>query len=248
MTRDSVHASETYTLVAKQTTFEAGRPEPFSFQVLGPDAKPVTAYRELHERELHLIVVRRDLATFSHLHPAREPDGTWWTGLTLPSPGPYRAFADVAPKEGPDLTLSVDLSALGEWIIQELPPPSTTERVDDYQVELSGDLVAGAHSEFAFTVLKEGGPLQLEPYLGALGHLVALRGSDLAYLHVHPLEGDSSDTVRFGVEVPSRGPYRLFLQFLHGGRVHTAAFTVEASDADGHPEATGPHAGHDVSH
>ncbi|MGH2572327.1 MAG: hypothetical protein ACRDGU_02375 [Actinomycetota bacterium] len=203
-------------------------------------------YRQLHDRELHLIVVRRDLATFSHLHPARESDGTWRVELTLPSPGPFRAFADVAPNEGPDLTLSVELTAPGDWVIQELPPPSTTEQAGDYGVDLSGDLVAGAHSELSFRVSREGGPVRLEPYLGALGHLVALRASDLAYLHVHPLEGASSDTVRFGVEVPSPGPYRLILQFLHGGQVHTAAFTVEASEGAGRPETPRAHAGHEL--
>jgi hypothetical protein len=248
MTQDSVNARETYTLAPEQTTFEPGRPVHFRFQVLGPDGKAVTTYRQLHERELHLIVVRRDLATFSHLHPAREPDGTWWVELTLPSPGPYSAFADVAPKEGPDLALSIDLSAPGEWVSQELPRPSTAEQVGEYEVRLSGGLAAGSHSELAFTVSRESGPVELEPYLGALGHLVALRGSDLAYLHVHPLQGASSDTVPFGLEVPSPGPYRLFLQFLHGGRVRTVAFTVEASETIDHTDTLGGHGGHDVDH
>jgi hypothetical protein len=245
MTRESVPAKEGYSLLANETAFEPGRPLPFRFQILGPDGKPVTAFRQLHERELHLIVVRRDLATFSHLHPAREPDGTWQVELTLPSPGPYRAYADVAPNEGPDLTLSVELTAPGEWVSHELPPPSTTEQVDDYGIELSSDLVAGVHSELVFHVSREGGTVRLEPYLGALGHLVALRASDLEYLHVHPLDGASSDTVRFGVVVPSPGRYRLFLQFLHGGQVHTAAFTVEASEGARRPGTVGGHAGHE---
>jgi hypothetical protein len=244
MARGFVPANEGYSLRANQTTFEPGRPLPFRFQILGPDGKPVTAYRLLHERELHLIVARRDLATFSHLHPDREPDGTWLVELTLPSPGPYRAFADVAPSGGPDLTLSIDLMASGEWVSQELPPPSRTEHVEDYEVELSGELAAGAHSELSFRVSRGGPLVQLEPYLGALGHLVALRPLDLTYLHVHPLEGGSSDTVSFGVGVPSPGPYRLFLQFLHGGQVHTVAFTVEA-DGGGRPETPAVHAGHE---
>ena len=37
------------------------------------------------------------------------------------------------------------------------------------------------------TVTKDGQPVtDLQPYLGAYGHLVALRAGDLAYLHVHP--------------------------------------------------------------
>jgi len=79
--------------------------------------------------------------------------------------------------------------------------------------------------------------VELEPYLGALGHVVALRASDLSYLHVHPLKDVSSEAVRFGVEVPSRGTYRIFLQFQHEQRVHTAAFTVQALEARDHTES-----------
>jgi hypothetical protein len=233
-----------YSLASERSEFHPGRPSSFRFKVFGPDGRAVTAYRELHERELHLIVVRQDLATFAHLHPTRQPDGTWSVELTLPLPGPYRAFADVAPKGGPDLTLSTDLSAPGEWASQELPRPSPTVRSAEYEVRLTGGLVAGAHVELAFTVSRGDGPVDLQPYLGALGHLVALRAADLAYLHVHPLEGGASGTVRFGVEAPSPGPYRLFLQFLHGGNVHTAAFTAEASAAEGQMDISKAHSEH----
>jgi hypothetical protein len=214
--------------------FGPGTRAEFRFKVLGPDGQTVTEYRPLHERDLHLIVVRRDLATFSHLHPTREADGTWHVELTLPSPGPYRAFADLAPSDGPDMTLAVDLTAPGEWVEQPLPAPSRTARAGRYHVDLKGELAAEVHSEIAFSVSRNGTRVGLEPYLGALGHLVALRASDLAYLHVHPLEDASSEAVRFGVEVPSSGAYRLFLQFQHEHRVHTASFTVQAVEAQGH--------------
>lgn len=74
----------------------------------------------------------------------------------------------------------------------------------------------------------------LEPYLGALGHLVAIRASDLAYLHVHPEEGeDKPGEVRFGIHVPSVGTYRYFFQFSHRGTIRTAAFTVEVARSNG---------------
>ena len=65
----------------------------------------------------------------------------------------------------------------------------------------------------------------MEDYLGAKGHLVALREGDLAFLHVHP----DADRLGFMAEFPTAGAYRLFLQFKTGGRVHTAAFTQEVT-------------------
>jgi hypothetical protein len=86
-------------------------------------------------------------------------------------------------------------------------------------------------------VLGDGQPVtDLQPYLAACGHLVALREGDLAYLHVHPEEapGDgrtpAGPEIVFTAQVPSAGTYRLFLDFRHGGRVHTAAFTVATGD------------------
>jgi hypothetical protein len=83
----------------------------------------------------------------------------------------------------------------------------------------------------------------LQPYLAAYGHLVALRQGDLAYLHVHPegVPGDgktpAGPEIAFVAEVPSAGGYRLFLDLQHDGVVRTAEFTV---DTAGTPAVTPP--------
>ena len=82
----------------------------------------------------------------------------------------------------------------------------------------------GEEADLRFTVTKHGKPVATEPYLGAGGHLVALREGDMAFLHVHPT---SDDAVRFAATFPTEGRYRLFLQFKHEGRVQTVAFTQE---------------------
>jgi hypothetical protein len=56
---------------------------------------------------------------------------------------------------------------------------------------------------------------------------VALRGGDLAYLHVHADE----EELLFEPAFPTPGAYRLFLQFSHAGEVHTAAFTIDTREA-----------------
>jgi hypothetical protein len=87
-------------------------------------------------------------------------------------------------------------------------------------------------------VSKDGQPVtDLQPYLAAYGHLVALREGDLAYLHVHPdgAPGDgvtpAGPQIEFVAEVPSAGGYRLFLDFQHDGVVRTAEFTVPTGPA-----------------
>lgn len=93
---------------------------------------------------------------------------------------------------------------------------------------LDGDVSVGSRSTLAFDVRRAGAPVEaLEPYLGALGHLVAVREGDLAYLHVHPLEtGPGSGRVELGARFPSRGRYRLFLQARPDGELITTSFDV----------------------
>ncbi|MET9226199.1 hypothetical protein [Lentzea sp. NPDC003310] len=213
-----------YTLRLKQD-------QPLAFQIEGPDGKPVTAFDVEHEKRLHLIAVRRDGAHFQHVHPQMAQDGTWQIPLRLPEAGSYRIFADFKPANGPKLTLGTDLHQAGDLRPKTYANSSTFE-TDGYEVTLDGDLTAGKSSTVTATVTKDGKPVtDLQDYLGAKGHLVALRADDLAYLHVHPEEGDQ---VKFAVEVPTAGKYRLFLDFQHGDQVRTAEFTLTTHEEGGH--------------
>ncbi|GGS94076.1 hypothetical protein GCM10010156_60450 [Planobispora rosea] len=224
-----------YTLMPRTDVVEPGESVDFRFSVIGPDGRPVTRFTPQHEKKLHFIVVRRDLTGFQHLHPEQKGDGVWSVPLTLPAAGEYRAFADFAPEGASGMTLGMDLSAPGDYRPEPLAAPVRTATVDGYTVALAGDLAPGRTSRLTLSVSKGGKPVtDLEPYLGAYGHLVALRDGDLAYLHVHP-DGEPGDGrtaagpgITFFTEVPSAGAYRLFLDFKHGGTVRTAEFTATA--------------------
>jgi len=226
-----------YTLVPQTTSLAAGSAVPFSFTVSDPDEAPLTSYVPTHEKDLHLIVVRRDMAGFQHVHPTLADDGTWSVALDLAAAGTYRVFADFAP-DGLDrtLTLGVDITVAGDFTPVPLPAPDATSNLDGYVVSLDLNAAPGTESELTFTVSRGGQEVtDLEPYLGAFGHLVSLRVGDLAYLHTHPIESAEAGSqggpaVEFGTEFPTAGTYRLFLDFQHDGAVHTAEFTVTIND------------------
>ncbi|WP_067965151.1 hypothetical protein [Nocardiopsis trehalosi] len=218
-----------------------------SFRVIGPGGDPVTGFEVAHEKRMHLIVVGRDLTGYQHLHPRMDGDGVWTVRTTLDDPGPYRMYADFVPMGGGDgLVLGTDLAVPGAYRPADPPPVSATAEVDGYEVELSGALEPGATGDLTFTVRRDGAEVtDLEPYLGAYGHLVALREDDLAYLHVHP-EGAPGDgatapgpDIAFRAEVPSAGGYRLYLDFQHGGEVRTAVFAVDADGGAAPPAEDG---------
>lgn len=220
-----------YTLRVVSTP-RAGADRRLSFVVDGPGGAPVTAYDVVHDRALHLIKVRRDGAGYEHVHPTLAADGTWTVRMAL-APGSNRLIADFTPTGGPALVLGTDVEVAGEYAARPAPALTRTARVDGYQVTLAGHLEPGSASALTATVTQGGVPVSdLQPYLGAYGHLVALREGDLAYLHVHPEEAEAGPGVPFVAEVPSVGRYRLFLDFRHGGQVHTAGFTLEARSHD----------------
>ncbi|WJV47942.1 hypothetical protein [Streptomyces flavofungini] len=213
---------------------------------------PLKTYKKDHGKELHLILASRDLTTYRHLHPARAADGTWSVPATLPKAGDYRVFADFTPRGVKQkVTLGTDLAVTGPYAPGKLPPVTATAKAaDGYEVRLTGGLTPGKPREVTLRVTRDGKPVtDLQPYLGAYGHLVALRAGDLAYLHVHPNGEPGDGTTKPGPEVsftataPSAGAYRLFLDFRHEGVVRTAAFTVRAGGAP-HEAGTGTEAPH----
>ena len=208
-----------YRLVAGATRFAAGRAAPLTFEILDTSGKAVRDFDTEQARRMHVIVVRRDLRRYQHLHPVQGAGGAWATPLTLPDAGVYRAFADFRIG-GEQHTLGVDLFVPGDFEPRDLPAASRTAAVDGYEVAFH------EHPGEAGFYVRRGGKLvtDLQPYLGARGHLVALREGDLAYEHVHPDPGPPPE-IAFRLAGSEPGTYRLFLQFRHAGRVHTAAFT-----------------------
>jgi hypothetical protein len=206
-------------LVAERTRFDADRRAPLTFRILDARNETVHDFETEQARRMHVIVVRRDLRRYQHLHPTQAQDGSWSTPLTLPEAGVYRAFADFT-SGGEQRTLGIDLFAPGPFSPEDLPAPSSTARVDGYEVKLHEH-----PGETGFFVHRAGKLVtDLQPYLGARGHLVALREGDLAYQHIHPDAGPPPE-IAFHTGASEPGSYRLFLQFRHEGRVHTAAFT-----------------------
>jgi hypothetical protein len=215
-------------LVVDEPELRRGKIETLRFAIVDERGRMVRDFDIEHDRRMHLIVARRDLTGFQHLHPRQAADGSWSTDLRLDAAGSYRLFADFT-RAGRATTLASDLRVDGDAALRPLPQPEATAKSDlGYDVRLDR-----RGSELRFTITRDGEAVHTEPYLGAGGHLVALREGDLAFLHVHPSEhgdrGGHNDSVAFEATFPTAGRYRLFLQFKHEGRVHTVAFTQELS-------------------
>jgi hypothetical protein len=214
-------------VVVEDPELRGGRRETLRFVIVDETGSPVRDFDVEHERRMHLILARRDLTGFQHLHPEQAANGSWRVDVRFDDAGSYRLFADFS-HDGENQTLAADLRVDGAADLRALPAPQPTAVSDGgHDVRLdSGDARPGEEADLRFTITRDGAPVRTERYLGAGGHLVALREGDLGFLHVHPT-GD--DSVRFAATFPTEGRYRLFLQFKHEGRVQTVAFTQEVS-------------------
>ena len=213
-------------------TFVAGGTATWRFTLVDCDGNALHDFEPENTKLLHLIVARTDLTAYQHLHPRLHRDGTWSVALALPRAGAYRAIADFVT-DGRKYVVGTTLRVPGASADRRLPAPSLHARADGYDVELQrpAELRAGEQEQMTFRITREGRPVgDLEPYLGAYGHLVALHAPDLSYSHVHPNGEDRANgAITFDTELRARGAYRLFLQFQTNGRVHTAALTQTVS-------------------
>ncbi|WP_462418640.1 heavy-metal-associated domain-containing protein [Kytococcus sp. Marseille-QA3725] len=233
-------AQDGYQLTGVSAPSATGAGGELSLTVTGPDGEPMTDFELEHEKELHLIVVRADGQQFEHVHPEMDADGTWSIPWQWDAAGTYRVFADFVPGQtGEGITLSTTVQVPGDFETVAAEPTAETS-VDGFDVAVEGDLVAGEGSELTMTVTRDGQPVTaLEPYLGAFGHLVALRDGDLAYLHVHP-HGDAPEAgetsgpeIVFEATAPTEGRYLLFLDFQVDGQVHTAPLVIDTTTGGG---------------
>jgi len=185
----------------------------------------VTAFDVMHEKLLHLVLVRRDLSHFAHEHPTLGPDGVFRLRYTFASAGDYRLFADVAPKAAGAQILSAPLSVSGK---SEPPTPFPADLVE---------LVSAAQVPVAKTVpitIRIKDPANLEPYLGALGHLILIHEDAVTFAHSHPDDRAADPaadpaTLVFQARFPKPGRYRAWMQFQRAGQVFTAELSFEAA-------------------
>ncbi|GGR45076.1 Cu+-exporting ATPase [Nocardioides luteus] len=206
--------------------------------------EPVTDLGRTHQAWMHVIVTSQDLSWFRHLHaePTGRP-GELETDVAFPAGGTYRV--DTEFRRRADIADVLDRQQLTVGGTQpaavplEAGPRSST--VGDVTVELEGDVVADQETDLHFRFTDRGGRIvdDLQPYLGAAGHVVVMSADGATFVHGHAEgEGLAVPGATFGPElelhldVPKAGLYRLWAQFrLGAGEVITVPFTVEAVDS-----------------
>lgn len=222
----------------------------YAFSIVDDRGETLKDFEIAHTKLMHVIVVRKDLASFQHVHPEFDARTGMFTlpDLTFLADGAYRIFADFIPAGGQmgpagerlGVTVSDDV-AVGvgaAYRPEPIGPEMRTKNVDGVQIMLSDarPFVAEEESVFRFTIQEDGKPVtDLQEYLGALGHAVILREDTLDFIHSHPEDASKPQdgSVEFSTVFPSAGKYKIFAQFQKDGEVIMADFVVSVAPGEG---------------
>jgi hypothetical protein len=157
-----------------------------------------------HGKLMHLFMIREpQLDAMAHLHPVRSGPRSFDV-LVPPLPdGRYRLYADITYETGfaATLTTTVELNPGNA----ELPERTRPARDPDDSWHVGGagtgssqgpglvltsgpKLRAGEDISLDFTVQDESGrPVEIEPYMGMLGHAAMRRSDGSVFAHLHPM-------------------------------------------------------------
>ncbi|WP_430510295.1 hypothetical protein [Gottfriedia solisilvae] len=212
---------------------EGGQKTTLNMNVTNKDGKPVKEFELEHEKLMHLIVVSKDLAFFDHIHPEYEGDGKFTISPNFPTGGEYKLYADYVPKGASKIVKSTEVSVGGQKAqpTKLVADKELTKVVDGKEVTLTFDhLMTNMELTMNFTIkdAKTKKPItNLQPYLGAIGHVVAISGDTETYLHVHPMDEKSTGPdAKFMTTFPKKGIYKIWGQFQQNGKVFIMPFTV----------------------
>lgn len=230
----SEHTSELKTNAVWETdNAAAGEETSVRIVIRDEQGQPVDQFDIEHEKLLHLIAVSKDMSYFNHIHPEYLGDGVFEITNRFPAGGEYKLIADYVPTGGSKTTAMewVTIEGAAADPIALTPDVSHAQVVDGIEVALENDHPeAGEDFELSFrlTDASTQQPItDLEPYLGAVGHVVVLSEDTEQYLHVHALDEDAKGPeAKFMTSFPVAGIYKLWAQFQREGEVITVPIVL----------------------
>ena len=202
----------------------------------------VRDFERVHEYPLHLFVVSEDFRDFHHIHPVMDARGTWSVPWRAAQRGRYRVYGDFLPVGGAPQMLQRMINVDADVDASSRRKAADADDDVNVSVSMKGTLNTSTpivrtgdetRITIALTDAKTGAAVDdLEPYLGAWGHLFVLHEGRDEALHAHP---DSAATtprgpaIAFDVMFPRPGTYHLWMQVKRRGAIVTLPFVVNVS-------------------
>ncbi|MBM6617716.1 hypothetical protein [Bacillus suaedaesalsae] len=196
-----------------------------SIQLKDKQGQPLNELDVNHEKLLHLIVVDEHLEQYYHLHPEKTGEGSFEMNKAL-GEGSYKAFVDIKPTNAGYHVEPIEFTvgeAESEHGHNSLKPDTVFNKtVEGIETNLEvSSFKAGEDITLTFSFKDN---VELQPYLGAMGHVVILDETAANFIHVHPV---SDSETKFQTNFQEPGIYKLWAEFQIDEKVHTYPFVIE---------------------
>lgn len=172
---------------------QVGQPVEMTFKVQ-EGGTTLTDFDVVHEKTSHLILVSADYTDFQHVHPSLDAQGKFTIGdVRLRRPGRYYVFMDVTPQGSKQIVKRFELQVEGKGQLLVLREDTVDKGIGGVRCRLitePAQLKTG-DALLRFQLTRQGKPVtDIEPFMGALGHVIAMGKDGAPFLHIHPLDGE----------------------------------------------------------
>jgi len=191
----------------------------------------VKDFEVVHDHKAHLIVVTNGLDQFAHIHLTIQADGTMSVTHRFPVGGHYWLYLDHKTPGKPQATGFAELHVGGETAAAPKLRPNVpgSVQIDGLKADISVSAGSGGSARIGFKLTDSTGQpvTNLEPYMGAMGHLVVISADGKDYVHAH-MEGAKAEggIVTFQAHFMRSGVFKGWGQFQRGGRVLIVPFVM----------------------
>lgn len=248
MTPQLVHSAPSAPTVSMAPSIASPKPGEavdLTFKVQ-QDGAALTDFDVVHDKTSHLMLVSSDYSDFQHVHPTLDSDGTFRIDdVVFHRPGPYYVFLDVTPQGSKQIVKRFDLKVQGTprpLVLSEDLKDKGWQGLRVRLLPMPKPLKKG-DAMLHFQITRDGRPVQdLKPYMGAMGHVVALGKDGKPFLHIHPLDEPTSSTMHAGHSMGSSTPTGA--SDPHAGHSMGAASTPSAQSSSMEPSGPGEVAFH----
>jgi len=192
-----------------------------------------------HTKKLHLLIIDESLTDYQHIHPVPGTKlGEWVFDFVPKFARTYRVWTDTK-RNGADQEYVFGDLPIGP---QKAPAPDAKPVASaelnglKFSLSFDGPVKAGegVMGSVAVVDAKSSKPFtQLQPIMGAFGHVVAFSRDWGSIEHVHPLGDEptkdadrSGPVIEFHMEPANSGVLKIFVQILGGGKETIVPFTV----------------------
>lgn len=231
---DKAKGSSQLMIVTDPAQASAGKLTTLKLMIHGADRETVKSFEIVHDQKIHLIIVRDGLDQFAHIHPEVDAAGNATVTYTFLTGGNYWLYADHKPTGKEQATATAQVKVAGDIPASPVLTPNVPGEIpgDGLRAKVAVEGASGGgEATITFDLSDAAGKAveNLQPYMGAMGHLVVLSSDGKEYIHAHPAEAKprTSSRVVFQAHIIKPGLYKGWGQFRWKDTVRVVPFVFK---------------------